>query len=461
MFPYGVSAPSPVSSLDYDHEEGEEGEEGDFATEDDEDDDEAPEDEDDNAAPEKRNDSLVQPTGAAQVNRNPHIIYMTSTVSATWGSGTPQGHQSMEAPEDVVTPALTLMQNEAGRIVEVSRSNSPALSSACDSENSYSPSDPLSDEPQTARYSIRRENPNEEIADMYEEDRSEDEGNKSRLLDPYSPVSEHAEDNAASKQVKDVESPPYPELFDHARPQPFDFDYSARPRITHDSTPTVPFMNWVPPPSLPLQSNVYNGSDLTFGAEPGETTDFFDYLPPSPQALRSFQHHSVSVASRRSPAYGRQAEVENKSLPTPPVAPQDTVGPSPLPEKPQPYVEPPVPRLNKTLSIAEMVDAPSQAPLSSQQPLKRKADVLEQDEDIVPKTHESPSKILSEAAKSEQQTAAVQVTPLAPLATIDTQRPRKRLRGIISFASTVAAGVAVGAVAVVGGLAALPEGFFE
>lgn len=41
------------------------------------------------------------------------------------------------------------------------------------------------------------------------------------------------------------------------------------------------------------------------------------------------------------------------------------------------------------------------------------------------------------------------------------ERPAKRLRTVLGYAGTVAASVAVGAIAVIGGLTTLPEGFFE
>lgn len=51
---------------------------------------------------------------------------------------------------------------------------------------------------------------------------------------------------------------------------------------------------------------------------------------------------------------------------------------------------------------------------------------------------------------------AVKSTNNAPV-----ERPTKRLRTVLGYAGTVAASVAVGAIAVIGGLTALPEGFFE
>jgi hypothetical protein len=85
---------------------------------------------------------------------------------------------------------------------------------------------------------------------------------------------------------------------------------------------------------------------------------------------------------------------------------------------------------------------------------KRKADVLDAEEDVL-----DPEEDVIKAERVEETT--VQVVTESPAPVPVTQRPRKKLRRALNLVSTVAAGVAFGAIAVVGGLTALPEGFFE
>jgi hypothetical protein len=85
---------------------------------------------------------------------------------------------------------------------------------------------------------------------------------------------------------------------------------------------------------------------------------------------------------------------------------------------------------------------------------KRKADVLDAEEDVL-----DPEEDVIKSERVEETT--VQVVTESPAPVPVAQRPRKKLRRALNLVSTVAAGVAFGAIAVVGGLTALPEGFFE
>lgn len=191
--------------------------------------------------------------------------------------------------------------------------------------------------------------------------------------------------------------------------------------------------------TMPMPINDYRADNLPpFTRVPpvlnGAPDHGKQFTPSAPTTISSSSkleagfeiHRSVDPAS-------------SNNIPTPPMPTSDDLNP-PTPQQSS----------RTKVSIAEIVEeAPAHPPtpnsIASPPGLKRKASVLEEDEDEGAKS--------SSAVVSEPEAIANETSTIAA-------RPKKRLRSALRFAGTMAAGVAVGAVAVVGGLLYLPQDAF-
>ncbi|KAF2267762.1 hypothetical protein CC78DRAFT_47188 [Lojkania enalia] len=157
------------------------------------------------------------------------------------------------------------------------------------------------------------------------------------------------------------------------------------------------------------------------------------YTPP---VLTPFSDHKPSP-SAKSEEHPLQQHTGRPYVVTPPAATTDDITSS-LPQ----------PNRRTKVSIPEIVDDDPQRPPTptSVKSLKRKADVLEEEVDVAPVT--------PPAEADAQQTPVPTAQPTA-------QRPKKRLRSVMSYLATATAGVVVGGLSVVALFGNLPEHFFD